>query len=191
MNKNEKILQSLKDKIVQTDDNNLFLKVLKTDEVSEDYVNWLSNYEVVKFTDQKYVEQTRERVELFVEEQFFSINSILYGIFWKQKHIGNIKLGPIDFNNKVGEISYFIGNLDLWGFGIATKSIKAIVSIAFNEVDLEKVTAGCYSINIASKKVLENNGFELEGTRKKHSIFEGKRVDSLVYGLIRSDYKEK
>ena len=75
--------------------------------------------------------------------------------------------------------------------GITTKSIKAILSIAFEELDLEKITAGCYSINTSSRRVLENNGFVIEGTRKKQSTFEGERVDSLIFGLIRYDLTEK
>ena len=190
MKKHKQII-SLKEKLIKTNESKLFLKVIKPVEVTDEYVNWLNDYEIVKFTDQKYGEQTRKRVELFVEQQFLSMNTLLYGIFWENKHIGNIKLGPIDLNNKVSEISYFIGNKSLWGLGITTKSIKAILSIAFEELNLEKITAGCYSINTSSRRVLENNGFVIEGTRKKQSIFEGERVDSLIFGLIRYDLIEK
>ena len=187
MKKNEQLVAVFKDKVIQTDDSNLFLKVIKPGDVTDEYVNWLNDYEIVKFTNQKYGEQTRKRVEQFVQEQLLSMNVLLYGIFWSNKHIGNIKLGPIDFNNKVAEISYFIGNKNLWGLGITTKTIKTIVLIAFEELDLEKATAGCYSLNTGSQKVLKNNGFIIEGTRKKQSIFEGERVDSLIFGLMRND----
>ena len=30
-------------------------------------------------------------------------------------HIGNIKIGPIDVNNKSAELSYLIGDKSFWG----------------------------------------------------------------------------
>ena len=43
----------------------------------------------------------------------------------KKIHIGNIKLGPIDFIHKNALISYFIGEKKYWGKNITTMAIKS------------------------------------------------------------------
>ena len=68
-------------------------------------------------------------------------------------NIGNIKLGPINFIHKTGEISYFIGEKELWGKGYTTLAIKEIIKIA-KKMGLKKLKAGLYEMNIGSKKVL-------------------------------------
>ena len=45
-------------------------------------------------------------------------------------HIGNIKLGPINFIHKNAVISYFIGEKKLWKRGYTTLAIEEIIKIA-------------------------------------------------------------
>ena len=73
----------------------------------------------------------------------------------------------------------------MWKKGLMKQVIGAIVEIAFNEIGLDKLTAGSYENNIASNKVLEKNGFFLEGRRVKQLLYEGVRIDSLIFGRLR------
>ena len=47
-------------------DETSFIKVLNKADVTENYVMWLKDYEVTKFTEQKYFEHSLKRVEEFV-----------------------------------------------------------------------------------------------------------------------------
>ena len=49
---------------------------------------------------------------------------------------------------------------------------------------LKKLKAGLYEMNIGSKKVLEKNGFKIEGKFKSELIFKNKRVDHYFFGKI-------
>jgi ribosomal-protein-alanine N-acetyltransferase len=42
---------------------------------------------------------------------------------------------------------------------------------------------------MASSKVLEKCGFKLEGHLREHEIFEGRYLDSLIYGLLNKEYR--
>ena len=59
-----------------------------------------------------------------------------------------------------------------------------MTEIGFSQLNLVKICAGIYANNIASLRVLEKNGFVLEGVRKAQISYEGQRVDSLLYGKI-------
>jgi ribosomal-protein-alanine N-acetyltransferase len=113
--------------------------------------------------------------------------NFLYGIFINKNnsniHIGNIKLGPINYIHKTGQISYFIGERELWGNGYTTLAIKEIIKIA-KKMGLKKLKAGLHEMNIGSKKVLEKNNFKIEGKMKSEVIYKSKRYDSYLFGKI-------
>ena len=147
----------------------------------------MNDPEVQKYTEQKFVKHSLANIRKFVEEKNISKYEFLYGIFLiKNKlkiHIGNIKLGPINFTHKTGVISYFIGDKELWGKGYATQAIKEISKIA-KKKGLKKIKAGLYEMNIGSKKILEKNNFKLEGKMKSEIIYKGKRYNSYWFGKI-------
>jgi RimJ/RimL family protein N-acetyltransferase len=156
-------------------------------DISNKYLEWMNDLEIHKYTQQKYIKHTLSKIKKFVKEKNKSKNEFLYGIFLNRNnlniHIGNIKLGPINFVNKTGQISYFIGEKELWGKGYATLAIKEIIKIA-NKMNLKKLKAAVYEMNIGSKKVLEKNNFKLEGKLKSEIICRGKKANSYLFEKI-------
>tara|TARA_A100001035_G_scaffold255048_1_gene229339 strand:- start:5547 stop:6065 length:519 start_codon:yes stop_codon:yes gene_type:complete len=166
---------------------NIELKELNRKLISVDYINWMNNKRVIKFTEQRFVKNTKKKIIKFVEEKKKSKIEYLFGIYSVEKkkvHIGNIKLGPINNIHKYAEISYIIGNLQYQNKGFATQAIKKILVIAKKKYKLKKIIASVYSSNIASRKVLEKNKFKLEGIIKKKFIFNKKRLDQLIFGKL-------
>ena len=163
----------------------IYLKELTLRNVNNKYLNWMNDSEVHKFTEQKYYKHKLRNIKEYVKEKKNSNSEFLYGIFLKynQEHIGNIKLGPIDYNNKTSRISYFIGNKNMWGKGYTGLAIRQIIIIA-KKKKLKKLNAECYSINIGSKKVLLKNKFKLEGTLKSHVFYKNKRLSAYLFGLV-------
>jgi ribosomal-protein-alanine N-acetyltransferase len=49
------------------------------------------------------------------------------------------------------------------------------------------LTAHVFDFNIASARVLEKNGFVLEGLLRKHFRKDGKLVDARIYGLLKGE----
>ena len=86
--------------------------------------------------------------------------------------------------HKRAEITYVIGEQKYWGKGITTNAISTIIEISRKEYNLYKLFAGIAEKNIGSKKVLEKNGFNLEGIRKKHLYYNDDFQDQLDYGLV-------
>ena len=88
----------------------------------------MNDLEDHKYTKQKYTKYSLIKIRKFVKEKNKSKNEFLYEISLKRNnvntHIGNIKLGPINFIHKRGETSYFIGEKELWGKGYTTLAIK-------------------------------------------------------------------
>ena len=86
------------------------------------------------------------------------------------------------------EIGYWLAK-PYWGQGIMTDVVGAYIQYAFNELQLLKLVAHVFEFNAASARVLEKNGFKLEGKLRKHHRKDGELVDALIYGLLKEDLR--
>jgi len=163
----------------------IVLKELNVSMVSAKYLQWMNSKNLMRYTEQRFEKHSITKIIDFVKSKKQSKNDYLYGIFIiinKQKiHVGNIKLGPINFTHKYADISYFIGDIKFQKMGIGSMAIKMVLEIAKNKFKLKKIFASIYSNNIGSKKVLINNKFVLEGVFKKKFIYKNKRISELAY----------
>jgi [ribosomal protein S5]-alanine N-acetyltransferase len=76
-----------------------------------------------------------------------------------------------------------------WGMGYATEAVRAMLSWAYETLDLNRVEAELDTRNAASARVLEKLGFEREGHRREDCIVSGEVSDSWIYGLLKRDWK--
>ena len=165
----------------------VFLKKLNPKkDISKKYLDWM-NSNVHRYTEQRYKKHTLNNIKKFVIKKNKSKNEYLYGIFikenLKQIHIGNIKIGPINFIHKTAEISYFLGQKNLWGKGYMTEAINEIIKIA-RKKKLKKIKAGFYEMNYGSKKVLEKNGFREEGRLISEVLYNKRRYTYVLFGKV-------
>ena len=65
------------------------------------------------------------------------------------KHIGNIKIDPINVKHKYGEYGILIGDKTQWGKGFAIEASMRVFDFCFSsEVDLRKINLGVNQINL-------------------------------------------
>ena len=107
-----------------------------------------------------------------------------YGVFYKNTHIGNVKVGPILQAHKTAYISYLIGEKEFWNKGLGRIVIKKIKNICKKKNKLIKLNAGVSELHEPSQIVLLKNGFKLEGNFKKQIVYKNKRYSLLKYGCL-------
>ena len=117
-------------------------------------------------------------------------HSVLFAIIFEKRHIGNIKIGPINKNYSHADISYFVGDKTLWRRGIATEAINLVSEFGFTDLKLHRIEAGVYAGAIGSWKALDNNGFTKEAIFREQVISHGKYMDVYRYGLLESEFKK-
>jgi RimJ/RimL family protein N-acetyltransferase len=102
-------------------------------------------------------------------------------IVYEGKIAGSIGVMPKDdVYRKSIEIGYFLGEA-FWGKGIATFAVSLLLEYIRNHFDVIRIYAEVFSHNTASMKVLEKNGFHLEGIRKKAVIKDNVVLDDYVW----------
>ena len=166
----------------------LLLRPVESHDLNPTYVSWLNNPIVNQYLETRFTPQSLTSLHSYWEQQRDNTLSPWFAITIRDTntHIGNIRLGPINWIHRRASISLFIGDPKSWGKGYASEAIAAVRDWSFSVLDLEKLTAGIYSGNDASRRAFEKCGFTLEGTLINHVTYNGQRHDVWSLGLIRS-----
>lgn len=83
------------------------------------------------------------------------------------------------------ELGYWLGE-PYWNKGYATQAVSMAVAYAFGVLGVRRVFSRCYAVNLASRRVLEKNGFSQEGCLLQHHECMGVVHDVIYYGLLAS-----
>lgn len=84
-----------------------------------------------------------------------------------------------DISRKKIEIGYFIGE-PYWGKGIATEAVKHLLDFIATRLDVVRIEAHVFAQNKSSMKVLQKNGFYLEGIRRKAVLKNNECIDEYL-----------
>lgn len=98
--------------------------------------------------------------------------------------IGTAMIFSFDHEAKHAEIGY-VFHSSYWGNGYGTETVALMNDFAFGTLKLHKLNARVVDANIGSAKVLEKNGFELEGRLRDHFFIDGRYFDSLLFGKLK------
>jgi len=108
-----------------------------------------------------------------------------FAITIDNKVVGGITFRVLDLNSKkTAEMGYWLGE-NYWGKGIMSEAVKLVLDYVFNNFDIIRMQAYVFEYNPGSCKVLEKNGFILEGRLRKNIFKDGKIVDEFLYAKIR------
>lgn len=91
-----------------------------------------------------------------------------------------------DVHRITAELGYWLAE-PLWGRGIMTEAVRAVVRHGFTAFPLERIEAYAFSNNPASVRVLEKAGFTREGLLRRNVIKHGQVLDSLVFSILREE----
>jgi RimJ/RimL family protein N-acetyltransferase len=101
--------------------------------------------------------------------------------------VGGAGVEPMpEFGGRSVNLGYWLGT-DVWGRGIATAVVEALVPYAFGSLGAVRLQATVFGWNPASARVLEKNGFHREGRLREAVCKDGDVTDLLVYGLLLED----
>jgi len=104
--------------------------------------------------------------------------------------ISSIAIGEIDERYPhVTELGFWLAS-SYWGVGIMTEAVQVFIHYVFTELCLLCLWTRVFEFNSRSRRVLEKNGFKLEGIQRQHLYRGGKLIDDYLYGLLKSDLSQ-
>lgn len=126
----------------------------------------------------KYVELCKKKNLQFKVPIAFSIRDTTYNNL-----IGDISAFDFDGTSHKAEIGYWM-SVPYRGCGIMTQAVGVFCYYLIENFKFVRLGARTFDFNIASQRVLEKNGFILEGTMKKFYCKDGKFFDAKMYGRV-------
>jgi RimJ/RimL family protein N-acetyltransferase len=89
-----------------------------------------------------------------------------------------------DVYRKTAEIGYWLAE-PLWGRGIVTGAVRALVPVAFERFNITRIQAGIFANNPASMRVLEKCGFIREAVHSDAVTKNDMTMDEILYVRFR------
>ena len=165
----------------------LTLSTLEIAAAGGPYLSWLHDPAVTRFLEVRHATHTEESLRAYIAAMIESPHTLLLGLHLRsdRRHIGNLKLGPIDQPNRRVELGILIGEADCRGTGYGREAIEAATSYAFDRLDLHKVTAGYIEPNLASGRAFAAVGYAEEARLAQEFFFEGAWVANVRLGRLR------
>ena len=166
----------------------LYYKPLSLFHLHDYYVNWMNDLDVIK-----YLESGGNYNLELLEEYLKGIEEKPEVLFWaihlkeNDKHIGNIKIDPINKRHGLGEYGIMMGDKIEWGKGYAKEASLRILKYCFEELKLRKITLGVVFENTSAVHLYKKIGFITEGKYEKHAFHNGHYCDILRMAIFNTE----
>jgi [ribosomal protein S5]-alanine N-acetyltransferase len=162
------------------------LRPFREADATHRYVGWLNDPDVNRYLESRFETATVASTREFVARMTADPNHAFFAIERREDglHVGNIKLGPVNWRHRYAEIGLLIGERTCWGKGYATEAIRLIVRYGFDALGLHRLSAGCYLPNQGSARAFERAGFVREGLRRSCCLAGQEYVDVILLGIV-------
>ena len=151
------------------------------DHLSQKYVAWLNDPEVVRFSEQRHYLHTEESCRIYFQSQCNS-SGLFLAIVAKDEtlgHIGNLGVSW-DEHNRVADISILVGDKRAWNKGYASEAWIGLIQFLKTQTKVRKITAGTMATNQGMLNLMLRSGMHVEGIRKAHLLWRGQDVDVVL-----------
>jgi RimJ/RimL family protein N-acetyltransferase len=167
------------------------LRPLEEADLNERYLGWLNDPDVNRYLESGIFPYTNNELNKFYEQSIGSRDQVILAVVEKRtdEHIGNVKLGPINWVHRKAVFGILIGEKRFWGMGMATEATRLAVEYAFFRLNLRRIELGVHAEHESAVRVYEKVGFKTEGRMREVLFHEGKYKDSLWMGLLRTEFE--
>jgi len=168
---------------------NYYLKNLNVNDATERYLSWLHDLEVTKTLEVDGQSQTIETIKDYIKWHDGK-TKFLFGIYANNdKHIGNFSV-RINVDHRRATIGLMIGDKYYWGKNAVNETRSKIIDWLFDEKGINKIESGPMSNNYPAIFNFTKQGWQNEGILKEHYLIDGKKVDSVLYGITKTEWKK-
>ena len=156
---------------------NLLVSSFRDELLTERYVGWLNDPEVVRYSEQRHTAHSLESCCKYLAS-VRSVGNLFLSIEVVRRtplHIGNITVA-IDAPNQSADLSIMIGVKSVWGKGYASTAWAAVMQYLLYDAGLRRVTAGTMEVNEPMIRLIKRSGMHIDCVRPRHFLWEQQEV---------------
>lgn len=167
--------------------NRVMMRPFTAEDITESYLGWLRDAEVVRYSNQRFIEHTLETCCAYLASFVESAN---YFLAICDKSSGVI-LGTLTVYRSLihgtADIGIMLGEREVWGQGVGSEAFCLVLSTLKASGVIRKVTAGTLSVNQGMVQIMEKAGMYCEAIRTGHVLLDGVPVDVVYYATFCND----
>lgn len=163
----------------------VFLRPFTLADISAEYIAWLNDPRVVRYSNQRFLTHTRESCRRYFES-FLSTSNLFLSIRMRADDlaIGTMTAYVSPFHG-TADVGIMVGRSSVWGRGIGQDAWETLLSWLFEQAKIRKVTAGTMRSNVAMVRIMERSGMMHEATRAGQELLDGIPQDLLYFAKFR------
>ena len=146
--------------------------------------------ETMKFIDKDKIASVQVAQDMIQNMDFQMQNhaAVMWGITLPGSAaiIGTIGFWRIVKDHHRAEIGYML-KPEYWNKGYVSEAMNTVINYGFQKMKLHTIEANINPHNLASRRVLEKQGFQQEGFYRENYYFNGKYLDTAVFSLLKSN----
>lgn len=164
----------------------LSLRPFEPRDITDDYLGWLSDPNVMRFSNQRF----RSHTENSCFDYFASFSGSSNHFLAISDRDDGVLFGTMTIYHNVfhgtADIGIMIGK-SFWGRGFGAVAFCAVVQVLENSGVIRKITAGAVSLNLGMVRIMEKAGMYHEATRQAQELVEGEPMDVVYYAKFCHD----
>jgi [ribosomal protein S5]-alanine N-acetyltransferase len=167
------------------------LRPLERSDLNHSYLAWLNDPDVTRYMESGTFPTTMQDLETFYAEVTGSRSQVIFAITDSEsgRHIGNVKLGPIQWVHRRASLGILIGDKTYWGKGVGTEAMRLGIEYGFQKVNLRRIDLTVFAKHEFAVRLYGRLGFKVEGRLREHVFRDGQYQDMLHMGLLSSEYE--
>jgi [ribosomal protein S5]-alanine N-acetyltransferase len=157
--------------------------------LTADYVGWLNDRELMRFSEQRLRDHTAESCRTYWQS-FEGTPHHFVAIERKQgdpAYIGTATV-YVDSQFDTANIGILIGDRSAQGQGLGSEVWTGLMYFAFERLGVRKVEAGALAVNERMMRVFEKVGMRRDGQRLRPVLWEGRWVDVVHAAASRTEW---
>lgn len=166
----------------------VLLTVLEESDITDTYIDWLNDPEVVRFSNQRFVMHDRASCLEYLAS-FAGTDNLFLNVrrLDNQQAIGTIT-AYVSKNHGTADVGILIGEKYVWGQGYGQDAWNTLTNWLIEQDIIRKITAGTLSCNRGMITLMERSEMTLEAVRYAQEVVDGQPEDILLYAKF-SDTK--
>ncbi len=160
--------------------------------MAEAFFRWNQDSEFMRLLDTGPAWQfSTKKMTEWMEKDAEGKNMVMFMIRRVQEGdlIGFMELDGFETPHREAFVGIGIGPRELWGQGYGTEAMQMILTYAFQELNLNRVSLSVFEYNQRAVRSYEKAGFVHEGRERGRLLRDGRRWDMLYMGILREEWE--
>ena len=153
--------------------------------MTHEYVNWLNDPQVVRFSNQRFRQHSQESFWDYVATFKESPNRFLKILLQEDARMVGTMTAYVAIHHETVDMGIMVGSHSVWGQGVGKDAWNTLMGWFLETVGIRKVTGGTMRSNVAMLRIMERSGMTLEAIRPGQEMLDDLPQDILYYGKFR------